>query len=80
MFVIGGIGIRQGKWQRLIYGSDYVGNVCGTDPVSGSRYIAYPRMNEDYMANFGKVNPATYTFYGMCVARGPASALSWGSP
>jgi hypothetical protein len=68
MFIIGGIGIRQGKWQRLIYGTDYNGNVCGSD-VAGTSYIAYPRMNEDYMANFGKVNPASYTFYGVCVSR-----------
>ena len=65
MFVIGGLAIRFGKWQRLVFGSDYNGNVCGSD-VSGM-YITYPRINEDFLLNYGKTNPATYSFFGMCV-------------
>ena len=31
MIIIGAIGIKYGKWQRLVYGTDYEGKVCGAD-------------------------------------------------
>lgn len=45
MLIIGGIGIKYGKWQRLVYGTDYKGNVCGVDK-SGQKFVTYPRTNE----------------------------------
>jgi hypothetical protein len=31
MIIIGAIAIKYGKWQRLVYGTDYKGMVCGAD-------------------------------------------------
>ncbi len=72
MLVIGGIGLKYGKWQRMVYGTDYTGAVCGADTGrEGLRYTAYPRTNEDFVANLGKTNPLDYKFYGICVESCP---------
>jgi hypothetical protein len=39
------------------------------------KYIAYPRTNEDFIANLGKTNPLDYKFYGICVASCPGASL-----
>lgn len=70
MFIVGGIGIRYGRPQRLVYGSDYRGKVCGVDEgVADKKYTAYPRTTEDFLVNVGKRNPADYKFYGASWAR-----------
>ena len=72
MLIIGGIGIKYGKYQRLIYGTDYKGQICGVDTeVEDKIYIAYPRTNEDFLANLGKSSPLDYKFYGICVKSCP---------
>jgi choline transporter-like protein 2/4/5 len=76
MIIIGAIGLRFGKWQRLLYGTDYKGQVCGFDgPVKDMKYITYPRTNEDFVLNMQKKSPLEYTFYGVCVSSCP-EALS----
>lgn len=70
MIIIGAIGLRLGKWQRLVFGTDYNGQICGAD-VKSKSYITYPRTNEDFLANLGKTNPYDYKFYGICVSTCP---------
>jgi len=72
MIIIGAIGLKYGKWQRLLYGTDYKGQVCGSD-ISSKAYVTYPRTNEDFIANLGKTNPMDYKFYGICVSSCPDS-------
>lgn len=40
-------------------------------PLS-TRFITYPRTNEDFIANMGVKNPLEYKFYGICSAACPA--------
>ena len=61
-----------------VYGTDYAGRVCGVDSVGGStlgKYITYPRVNQDFLANYGK-SPLNYKFYGVCVSSCPTYAFS----
>jgi len=69
MLIIGGIAITVGQWQRLLYGTDYQGNVCAT----GGRgtFTTYPQTTLDFIANYGK-SPTDYRFYGICVSACPA--------
>lgn len=72
MLVIGAIGIRYGKPQRLVYGTDYRGFTCGVDTeVKDRKYTAFPRTTEDFLTNIGKSNPLDYKFYGVCVSKCP---------
>jgi choline transporter-like protein 2/4/5 len=60
MIVIAAVGYQNGKPQRLIYGTDWMGRTCGaqadkTDTVpaydfSDYKYMIYPRLSEDIMA------------------------------
>ncbi|KAF4322258.1 hypothetical protein BBO99_00002271 [Phytophthora kernoviae] len=60
MIAIAGIGYHNGKPQRLIYGTDWMGRTCGakadkTDTVPAYdlthyKYTIYPRLSEDLMA------------------------------
>lgn len=73
MIVIGAIGFKFGKPQRLVYGTDYKGRTCGTDAgVEGNYYITYPRTTEDLILNSGVKNPLDYKFYGICTKKCPA--------
>jgi len=49
--------------------------VCGLDakPGADSKFIVYPRVNEDFILNLQKTNPLDYTFYGICVKSCPPS-------
>lgn len=65
------------RWPRFrrslpvaVYGTDYEGKVCGWDRPD-ARYVTYPRVNEDFLANLGKKNPLDYKFYGVCVEACP---------
>jgi hypothetical protein len=72
MIAIGAVAIKYGKWQRLVYGTDYQGEVCGSATgKESSVFITYPRTNEDFIANLGKKNPLDYKFYGICVDKCP---------
>ena len=53
-----------------MYGTDYMGRVCGVDEGTAGKYITYPRINDDFLANFGK-SPVNYKFYGVCVSSCP---------
>ena len=73
MLIVGAIGIKFGKWQRLLYGTDYQGNVCGVDDALGAsaKFIVYPRTNEDFILNLQKTNPLDFSFYGICAEKCP---------
>jgi len=52
MIAVGAFGIYFGNPARLLYGIDYKGQVCGSsESVKSSKYIVYPRVNEDFLAN-----------------------------
>ena len=72
MLVVGVIGLKFGNWMRLVYGTDYKGQTCGSDAeVKSMPLTVYPRTNEDFLANQAKASPLDYTFYGICVAACP---------
>ena len=74
MLVIGAIGLKFGNPARLLYGTDYKGQVCGSAAaVASKKFIAYPRTNEDFLNNLQKSSPLDYTFYGICLSACPAS-------
>jgi solute carrier family 44 (choline transporter-like protein), member 2/4/5 len=54
MIVIAGIAFDNGNPSRLLYGTDYQGNVCGTGDYKDMKYITYPRTTEDFLINVGK--------------------------
>lgn len=72
MLAIGGIALRLGQPQRLVYGNDYQGNTCGVGDFKDRKYTVYPRVNEDFLINLGKTNPLDYKFFGVCVSRCPS--------
>ena len=56
MIVVGAFGIYFGNPARLLYGTDYLGQTCGSSTaVKDSKYIVYPRVNEDFLANVSLV-------------------------
>ena len=54
-----------------VYGSDYLGGTCGTDQPG--KFIVYPNVIQDYIANYGKTDITKYKFYGICVSSCPAA-------
>ncbi|KAF0684105.1 Aste57867_23892 [Aphanomyces stellatus] len=89
MIVISIIAFTKGKPQRLIYGMDFQGRVCGTKgtlpssnveyDLSGYQYLAYPRLAQDLNAmastpGFNPTSPANLKqLYGVCVAACPSN-------
>lgn len=59
--------------RRLLYGTDYKGNVCGSD--RSEKLTAYPRLTEDLLVAAQKLgsvdaianNMASIDFFGVCV-------------
>jgi hypothetical protein len=54
MVVIAGIAFNHGNPKRLLYGTDYNGEVCNVGINKGLKYITYPRSAEDFFVNQGK--------------------------
>lgn len=75
MIVIGAIGLKYGNPERLVYGTDYTGTVCGMGARSSLKYTVYPRLQQDYFLNLAKSSPLDYTFYGVCVSTCPGASL-----
>lgn len=73
MIVIGAIGFKYGSPERLVYGTDYTGKVCGMDTRSSTKYTVYPRLQQDFFLNLAKASPLDYTFYGVCVSSCPGA-------
>ena len=72
MIAVGVVGLKYGNWMRLVYGTDYKGQTCGSDAdVKDRPLTVYPRTNEDFLANQAKPSPLDYTFYGVCVKACP---------
>jgi hypothetical protein len=51
----------------IVYGTDYTGTVCGSTTRAGLTYIAYPRLQTDFIMNLAVSDPLNYNFYGICV-------------
>ena len=67
MIVFTALAFVMGEPRRLVYGTDYEGNVCGvTEGFTKKPYTAYPRLNADVTANRFKT-PSEMKFYGVCV-------------
>ncbi|CAK4643204.1 unnamed protein product [Aphanomyces euteiches] len=89
MIVISIIAFTRGKPERLAYGMDFQGRICGTTGTSPStqapydltayKYLAYPRLAQDLNAmavdpKFDPKDPANLKkLYGVCVAACPSS-------
>ncbi|KAH9197150.1 hypothetical protein AeNC1_000862 [Aphanomyces euteiches] len=72
MVVLAIVGVANGTPQSLLYGTDFNGTVCGNGAVADSKYIFYPRMNEDMQVQAAKgIQPLSMKFYGLCVNRCP---------
>jgi choline transporter-like protein 2/4/5 len=72
MFVIAGAGVASGNPERLIYGTDYLGNVCGSDTMKDKPLVYYPRMNKDLLDAASKGTSVLDTnMYGICVPNCP---------
>ena len=66
MVIIAGIAFHSGNPLRLLYGTDYQGNVCGTGPQKANKYVAYPRASEDSLINKAITNPLDYKVRDWC--------------
>ena len=68
--IIGIVGYTQGNPYRVVYASDYKGQVCGTG--TRGKYAYYPRLSDDIAEALTKSNvndptklsPSSITFYG----------------
>lgn len=74
MIVLAAIGYQNGNPSRLVYGSDYMGRVCGEGNKTNSSYLVYPRPQEDVaIAGFqlATSSPWDISFYSICVQKCP---------
>jgi len=74
MLVIGIIGFQNGDPERLVYGSDYKGRTCGAGNQTGSKYIVYPRPQEDVFLAGTDVavnRPWDINFFSVCTTECP---------
>lgn len=77
MVLIGILALQQGDPEKLLYGTDHLGNTCGGKSMNcggacaDKKRIVYPRTNEDLMiaASTGDITKAN--FFGICVAQCP---------
>ena len=44
MFIIAGVSVQRGEPGRLVYGTDYKGDTCGTGALVGKTYTYYPKI------------------------------------
>ena len=64
MLVIGVLGLQNGDPRKLVYGKNYNSQVC----VSPSKYVYYPRINEDMygiVMSGGQIDYDKIPFYGI---------------
>lgn len=78
MIIVASIAGDSGNVDRLLYGVDYKGRVCGSDHhVEDRRRIVFPRMTEDLLLNLQNgldiLDPLDFKFYGICVDSCPAA-------
>jgi choline transporter-like protein 2/4/5 len=69
--IIGSLGIHYGRPEAFVYGTDYQGNLCGTESLEQAKYIVYPRTNQDFLWNINTKNPLEYKFFGICTPHCP---------
>ncbi len=63
---------RTGNPERLMYGHDAQGRVCGGSELPLQTRVAYPRANDDILNSGVLSNPASLVrFFGVCVAECP---------
>ncbi|DBA04865.1 TPA: hypothetical protein N0F65_006867 [Lagenidium giganteum] len=76
MVVVAVLGVLNGEPKRLLYGTDYKGNACGTHTMSNRTLTFYPRLYQDLMdhtiaAKQSGSSGSSVTFYGACVSECP---------
>ncbi|KAF0699844.1 Aste57867_9620 [Aphanomyces stellatus] len=72
MAILAIVGVANGTPQRLLYGTDFTGQVCGTGTNATASLIYYPRINDDMTTQAAKgVPPLDMKFYGLCVTKCP---------
>lgn len=81
MLVIGAFSLSIGNPERLVYATDYQGNVCGAVNANGPDYTTkkravYPRINQDMLANAQIKDPRQYKFYAICIEACPPGLTS----
>lgn len=71
-FIVAAVAVANGEPERLIYGTDYEGTVCGTKSHKDEKHIFYPRLHEDLLyAQARGIPSADMDFYGVCVRSCP---------
>eukprot|EP01029_Cantina_marsupialis_P014267 TRINITY_DN3155_c0_g1_i1.p1 TRINITY_DN3155_c0_g1~~TRINITY_DN3155_c0_g1_i1.p1 ORF type:complete len:803 (+),score=176.36 TRINITY_DN3155_c0_g1_i1:81-2489(+) len=73
LVIIAMAGLDKGEPERLIYGKDYTGTVCGTAEFSDKKYVYYPKIGEDLdlFSSTGNLNPLDIDLFGICVEECP---------
>jgi len=74
MVVIAGVAIPGGDPERLLYGVDHEGKVCGGSDRVDQKHVYYPRITEDILnyAKSGETNPLKIKLFGICMNGCPA--------
>lgn len=74
MIIIAGVAVPGGDPERLLYGVDHLGKVCGGDDRAGKKHIYYPRITEDIInfAASGETNPLKIKLFGVCLESCPS--------
>ncbi|RHY61663.1 hypothetical protein DYB30_001469 [Aphanomyces astaci] len=73
MAVLAVVGVANGTPERLLYGTDFNGTVCGTGVFADSTFLYYPRINDDMMTQAAHgISPLDMKFYGLCVPSCPS--------
>jgi len=68
ILIIGGIAFENGNPNRLVYGSDYLGRVCGEGNKSGEPYLVYPRVYQDVVE---AGTALSVDFFALCASTCP---------
>jgi hypothetical protein len=81
MLGIGAFSLSIGNPERLVYATDYEGNVCGSANGGGPDYTSmkravYPRINQDMLANAQVKDPRSFKFYAICIEACPKGLTS----
>ncbi|RHY31345.1 hypothetical protein DYB32_003614 [Aphanomyces invadans] len=72
MAVLAIVGVSNGTPERLLFGTDFNGTVCGTGRFQDSTYLYFPRINDDLLAQTAHgIAPLDMKFYGLCVPSCP---------
>jgi hypothetical protein len=72
MVLLTALSSSSGNPERLMYGHDAAGRVCGGSELPREKRVAYPRANDDILNSGVLSNPSSLVrFFGVCVAACP---------